>query len=387
MVGFDDKRVGALGTALDDARRHGEPPFARGQQQAGVHELPGPQPQVGVGEGRLQLDGARRLVDLIVDHRQRPFPQVAGVIAADREHFHRVAHRAARRVVADRLEILLGQSEQDGDGAELRDDHHAARVGGVDDVALIHLPHADPAGQRRGDPGIIELGAGVLDGRLVALDRGDHLVDQISLRVVGLLVQHPFLDQVVVPREHQARVVELRLVLRLLGDRLVELCLVGPGIDLGEHVAGLDILALREKNLVNRAVHARPYRHRVEGLHRAKTIQVDRDISLGHHPGHHGHGKVGHEAVRPATMASGGISPGHASTRRSGLGGGVTVVVQPGSSQQDGEQGEPENFFTHGDLGGGFDTSQFKPLNPWHLPAENRSNVPRMPPNAPREVW
>ena len=39
---------------------------------------------------------------------------------------------------------------------------------------------------------------------------------------------------------------ELRLVQRLLGERLVELRLVGGGIDLGQHVAALDLLPFLE---------------------------------------------------------------------------------------------------------------------------------------------
>ena len=57
---------------------------------------------------------------------------------------------------------------------------------------------------------------------------------------------------------------ELRLVLRLLGDRLIELRLVGGRIDLGEHVAALDVLAFLESDADELAVDLRAHRHGVE---------------------------------------------------------------------------------------------------------------------------
>ena len=49
---------------------------------------------------------------------------------------------------------------------------------------------------------------------------------------------------------------ELRLVLRLFGDRLIEGRLKGPRIDLSQHIAGLAPLAFGEGDLVELAVDA-----------------------------------------------------------------------------------------------------------------------------------
>ena len=51
--------------------------------------------------------------------------------------------------------------------------------------------------------------------------------------------------------EIDAGIGERRFVLRLLGDRLVELRLIGGRVDLRQHVAALDVLAFLEVTLIS----------------------------------------------------------------------------------------------------------------------------------------
>ena len=68
---------------------------------------------------------------------------------------------------------------------------------------------------------------------------------------------------------------ELHLVERLLGDGLVELGLVGGGIDLGQHVAALDVLPFLEIDAEDAAVDLRPHGHDVARLGGADAVEID----------------------------------------------------------------------------------------------------------------
>ena len=106
---------------------------------------------------------------------------------------------------------------------------------------------------------------------------------------------------------------ELRLVQRLLGDRLVELRLIGGRIDLGEQVAFLDVLAFLEIDAEDVAIDLRPNGDSVPGLRRANTVEVDRDIAdagLGCDDGHRviGPGFRTTAAAQPAGLLLGCIA-------------------------------------------------------------------------------
>ena len=68
---------------------------------------------------------------------------------------------------------------------------------------------------------------------------------------------------------------ELHLVQRLLGDRLVELRLVGDGVDLRQQVALLDLLAFLEIDRQDLAVDLRAHGDEVARLGRADALQPD----------------------------------------------------------------------------------------------------------------
>ena len=70
------------------------------------------------------------------------------------------------------------------------------------------------------------------------------------------------------------------LVLRLLGDRLIERRLIGPRIDLHENVALLDHLALLEGDLDDLAIDAAADENGLVRLHGAEPVQIDREVGL-----------------------------------------------------------------------------------------------------------
>jgi len=56
--------------------------------------------------------------------------------------------------------------------------------------------------------------------------------------------------------------------------------LVGARVDLGQHVALLDHLALLEADLDHFSVNPAADQHGVERLHRAETVEINREIAL-----------------------------------------------------------------------------------------------------------
>ena len=148
------------------------------------------------------------------------------------------------------------------------------------DIAGIHLPHAGAPVERRGDGGVAKQRARVVDLRLVLVHQRLELRHlrprRVGLLAGGIVVRR----QLGVARQIQPRVGKLRLVLRLLGRRLVERRLVGARIDLRQHVALLHVLAFGEVHHVQRAIDHRLDGHHVERLHRAERIQIDRHVLL-----------------------------------------------------------------------------------------------------------
>ena len=159
----------------------------------------------------------------------------------------------------------------------------------MDEISLVHLPHPHPPGERRSDVRVIDLRFGVVDGGLVRLHGCHQLIDHEPLRVVALLVEHLLGDQIFVALEHQPAVGELRLVLGLLGDGLIELRLIRPWVDLREQVARLHVLAFRESHLVQFAIDARLDRDRVKRLDRAEAVEINGHVALFDRPRHDGH--------------------------------------------------------------------------------------------------
>ena len=64
----------------------------------------------------------------------------------------------------------------------------------------------------------------------------------------------------------------------LVADRLIEGRLVRPRIDLREQIALVHALSLGERHALHLAVHPRGDGDRVERLHRAQALEIDRHV-------------------------------------------------------------------------------------------------------------
>ena len=266
--------------------------------------------QIAVRKSRLQHDRAGRGIDLVVNHRERPRVHQGLVVAIHRENLQ---FRAAFFFLLNLAEVLRGQREDERDRLDLRDDHEPARVGRVDDIALVNQPHPDATGERRGDSRIVELHLRIFHSRLVGLHCRIELRDERLLRLVLLRRDHLFLDQIRVPFEVAARVFEQRLVLPLLRHRLLPLRAIRRIVNLREHHAGLHVLPLGEFHILQFAIHARMHRHRIQRLHRAEAVEENGHILLHHHARDDRHGKL-LPRLRPALRGS--LSPQCADAER-----------------------------------------------------------------------
>ena len=184
----------------------------------------------------------------------------------------------------------------------------------MDDVAGIDQAHAHAAVARRGDGGVFELRLRSLDHRLVGRDRGLELID------LGLLLVDDLLRRDV--REHQrlrAREVllgrgELGLILGPLGLGLIERGLEQARIDLGEHVALLDVLPFGEQHLLQLAVDLRMDADGKRRLHRAEPGQINRHVLPADDGDAHRHAGTGGRSCRASgTWSLGPVPIGGAS--------------------------------------------------------------------------
>src|ERR1700739_445969 len=110
-----------------------------------MHELSRPQPLIGIGEFRLELDGAGGLVDLIVDEKQMTHGQLFFVVLVKSEDSdlsieHRLAHRA---------EFVLRQREYHRGALDLVQNGERPDVVSVDNIADIDLAESHHAVDRR----------------------------------------------------------------------------------------------------------------------------------------------------------------------------------------------------------------------------------------------
>ncbi len=265
---------GAVRPALHRAGRHHDHLLQRVDQQPHVDELSGPQLDIGVRELGLQFHRAGRCVDLVVDHGQLAVVDHRIVVGTQRVDRQRSLGEAA----IDLVEVLLRQVEQHRDRLDLGDDDDARRAGGVHDVAFVDHAHAGAAVDRGDDGRIAQRRARVLDRRFVGLNQRLILLHERALGIGLLAVDGVGGGECLVARQIVLGVGEHRLVLRLLGDRLIELGLIDGRIDARQHVALLDVLAFLETHAEELAVDLRAHRHGVERLHRADGVEIDRHV-------------------------------------------------------------------------------------------------------------
>ena len=126
--------------------------------------------------------------------------------------------------------------------------------------------------------GVVQVEARARDLRLAGLDGAVQLADLRFLADHLLRRDQLFLLQLLVALEVGLGVAQPGLVLfeRALGLR--QLHLIGPRVDLGQHLALRHALAFGEVHLDQLAVEARAHRHGVDRRHRAQRPQVDVEV-------------------------------------------------------------------------------------------------------------
>ena len=87
-IGLDDEDELAVLTGLDRLARNDRRLRQRRQPQAHARELTGPQPEILVGERRLQLDGVGRGVDEVVDEGELPVGRLLVPVLRSRHDRH-----------------------------------------------------------------------------------------------------------------------------------------------------------------------------------------------------------------------------------------------------------------------------------------------------------
>ena len=238
----DDPDVGAIRTLLNCRRGNRQAIVPRGQKQSRIDELAWPEPTLRIGEVGAQLNCAGGLNDLIVDEDELALVELGLVILAvgvDRK-------RAFRHLLLDLGECFLREREDHRDRLNLRDIDKAVRISRMNDVADIDLANAGDAIDRRGELGVAQIDAGRIDQRFVRFDRGLQLAELSLLRFDQLGRRKPLCPKLGVAIEIGLRIDQLGLIALAVGDRLVELCLIGARINLGQRVTLVHGLSLLE---------------------------------------------------------------------------------------------------------------------------------------------
>ena len=151
----------------------------------------------------------------------------------------------------------------------------------MDDVADVDLAKADDAVDRRRDRRVSELGLRRLDGALVGVDRSLEMID-LGLLQVDVLLRLEILGRKVVNRAKSFWALDqLRLIVGLLGHGLIEHGFERRRVDLRQHVALADLLALAEVDGNQLAGDLGADGDGVVGRHGAERVVIDRNVVLG----------------------------------------------------------------------------------------------------------
>src|SRR3984893_15384072 len=236
-----------------------------------------------VGKIRLELNRAGGLQDLIVDETEHAFIQLDRVVLAVGENRERRLDLLL--LLLNLRQIRLRERENQRNRLDLSSDDEPIRVRGVNDIAYVDLTNADKSIDRRRQPGIAELHFRRLDERLVRLDGALQLRD---LRLLGLdqLWSGPaFVPQLGVANEIGLGIHALCLIAIGRGGGLIDLGLVGPGIDLCEQIAGMHGLPFGEVDAGELSLDLAAHDHRVIGDDGADAGQIDRHVMLSDRSG------------------------------------------------------------------------------------------------------
>ena len=232
--------------------------------------------------------------DLVVDALQRAaIDNRNPVIAEDID-----GQRALGRSGVDAHDLLLRETELHRDRLQLGDDNETGEVGAVDDVALIDLTQPGPTRQRRNDLGIAKGRLRVIYRRLVGIHKRLLLGDNGALRIGLLLGAGVGSGQLLIADQIQPHIGKLRLILRLFGDRLIELRLVDHRIDFAENITLTDVLSFGEIDCDQFAVDLGAHCYGVQCPDGADAIQINRNVLDTRCRRQHRHRQIGARPVR-----------------------------------------------------------------------------------------
>jgi hypothetical protein len=184
----------------------------------------------------------------------------------------------------------------------LIDDHDPVGVAGRHVVALIYLPYTDAAGDRRYDAGIRQIHLSRLDLAFIRFYRSHVLVHEGTLGIELLHRDGVLLDQPFVALEIQSRVCQQRLIATQIALHGLQCRLIGARIYLGNDIALVNELPLREEDFLQGSADLSAHRHVGQGRDRAECGDADLDITGRHR--RHGHG---HRSVLSAASTAGAV--------------------------------------------------------------------------------
>ena len=269
---IDDEDVEPLLAMLHHFRGDNQDVLVNSELQSRRHRQPRPERIVLIVELGLEPDRPGGEIDLVVADRQAPGRELAALRVHDRDF-----GRAGGQFLVDARHIFLRLGEDDGDRLQLGDRNDAGLLPGVDEIAFVDEPEPRAARDRGADGRIVELRPRGVDRRGVGGDRGGELQHHGVLRVELLLGGEVLLGERRVASEIELRVGEIGLVLRLLGDGLVERGLKRSRVDLGQKIALLDHLAFAEGYLHDLAVNSGPDQNGVVGLDLPDALRERRE--------------------------------------------------------------------------------------------------------------
>jgi hypothetical protein len=142
IVGLDDIGVNALLALLHHPGRDGQSVVARFQQQPRIHQFTRPQPVRGVGKFCLDLNRAGGLQDFIIDEIDFALVELDLVVLAVCENRERLV---VGHLLLDLRQVGFGKREDQRYRLDLGHHHETVRIGRMNDVADVDLPHAGDA--------------------------------------------------------------------------------------------------------------------------------------------------------------------------------------------------------------------------------------------------
>src|SRR6185503_17062767 len=140
LIGLHYVHKGILRVALDCRQGNEDHTALRRKQQPRIHKLIRKERAVVVGKSCFELDGARGVIDLVVERQQRSRSKLRLLRAIERINRQTIT---ATQLLSNLRQVVFSNAEQNINRLQLRDYEHAVGIGGVDDVAWIDEAQTD----------------------------------------------------------------------------------------------------------------------------------------------------------------------------------------------------------------------------------------------------